>query len=455
MNNSLPSIDPIAQDALLALLAQEALRQFGRDNEVRGGIAASKARIASNPDFVRAIAGLIATEVAHLEAQLSEVEKLLNVGSQVRGNLSPAEQLAIDSRLVELIAQEIPKADANRLSATDMKAALVSLLKEGADPRKEGVNPYDLAKRNGLTTAVRVLEDLGLHALESSTPSVFACNRDLQVCEFETIQLDARGKLGDRLRKQVHTHEEDLGNGIKLTMVRIPGGSFWMGSPDDEAQRRPKEGPRHQVTVPEFYLGQTVITQGQWQAIMGTNPAKFKSSDRLPVENVSWQDCQEFCRRLNAMTESQGRIYRLPSEAEWEYACRGGTETPFHYGTTLTTELANYNGNEAYGDGPEGNYRKRPSIVGQFAANGFGLHDLHGNIWERCQDEWHDNYEGAPTDGRAWQQSDAGAKNRVIRGGSWFSLPALCRCASRDSSKPGDCSDRVGFRVACSLPKHR
>ncbi|MEO0947648.1 MAG: formylglycine-generating enzyme family protein [Cyanobacteria bacterium J06641_5] len=454
MNNSLPSIDPIAQDALLELLAQEALRQFGHDNEGRGGVTASKARIASNPDFQRAIAGLIAAEVAQLEGQLSEAEKLLKAGGQVRDNLSPTERLAVDSRLVELIAQEIPKAADRRLSTIDMKAALVGLLKDGADPRQEGVNPYDLAKRNGLTTAVRVLEDLGLDSLEILAPNAFASACDLQVCEFETVRLDPKGKPGDRQRKRVQTHEEDLGNGIKLTMVRIPGGSFWMGSPGDEAQRRPKEGPRHQVAVPEFYLGQTAVTQGQWQAIMGNNPAKFKGSDRLPVERVSWQDCQEFCRRLTARTESQGRIYRLPSEAEWEYACRGGVETPFHYGETITTELANYNGNEAYGNGPAGSYRKRPNIVGQFAANDFGLHDLHGNIWERCQDEWHDNYEEAPTDGRTWQQSDAGANNRVMRGGSWFSLPGLCRCASRDSSKPGDRSDRVGLRIAYSLPQH-
>ena len=453
MTSQPPPIDPTTQDALLELLARAALRQFGHENEARGGLAASKARIASNPDFLRAIAGLVATELANLEGQLSEAEKLLKAGRQVRANLSPAEQLAVDSRLVELIAQEIPKAADTRLSDAEMKAALVGLLKDGADPRKDGVNPYDLAKRNALATAVRVLEDLGLHALEIAAPDTLVSARDRQFHAFETVRLDTKGNICDRHRQQVEVYEEDLGHDIKLTMVRIPKGSFWMGSPNEEAQRRPKEGPRHQVMVPEFYIGQVAITQSQWQAIMGTNPAKFKGDPLLPVERVSWQDCQEFCHRLNASNESQGRVYRLPSEAEWEYACRSGMDTPFHCGETIATDWANYNGNEAYGLGPEGNYRQQPLPVGQFPPNGFGLHDLHGNIWERCQDEWHDNYEGAPTDGSAWQDSNSSDKNRVIRGGSWFSLPALCRSASRDSSNPADRSDRVGFRVVFSSPK--
>jgi len=449
MNNSLPSIDPIAQDALLELLAQEALRQFGHNNEGRGGVAASKARIASNPDFLRAIAGLIATEVARLEDQLSEAEKLLKVGNQVRANLSPAERLAVDSRLVELIAQEIPKANANRLSAADLKVALVGLLKGGADPRKKGVNPYDLAERNGLTAAVCVLEELGLHALESAAPNVFACARDLQICEFETVRLDVKGNLGDRQRKQAHTHEEDLGNGVKPTMVRIPGGRFWMGSPNDEAQRRPKEGPRHEVAVTEFYLGQTAITQGQWQAIMGTNPAKFKGSDRLPVERVSWQDCQEFCRRLNALTESQGRIYRLPSEAEWEYACRAGTYTPFSTGETITSDLADYVGSYTYRQEASGTYRQATTPVGSFSPNAFGLQDMHGNVWEWCADSWHESYRGAPRNGKP-RTTRSPLQAKVIRGGSWLDAPAQLRSASRSGYSAKSLNRTVGFRVSCT-----
>jgi formylglycine-generating enzyme required for sulfatase activity len=173
---------------------------------------------------------------------------------------------------------------------------------------------------------------------------------------------------------------------------------------------------------------------------------------------VSWYDAVEFCDRLTILTNRQ---YRLPTEAEWEYACRAGTTTPFHFGKTITTELANYRGTDneeykwsgSYGDGPKGEYREETTPVNQFeGANAFGLCDMHGNVWEWCQDHLHSNYEGAPTDGSAWIEG-GDADRRILRGGSWFSLPRFCRSAYRDSDVPGFGSDGSGFRVVCSAPK--
>ncbi len=159
-------------------------------------------------------------------------------------------------------------------------------------------------------------------------------------------------------------------------MVAIPGGSFLMGSPCDEKGRRDNEEPQHEVNVPSFYLGKYAVTQAQWQAIMGNNPAKFEGENR-PVEAVSWLEAVEFCQKLS---EKLGEEYRLPSEAEWEYACRAGTTTPFHFGATITTELANYSGNSTYGSESEGQYRKETTEVGSFPPNAFGLYDMHGNV---------------------------------------------------------------------------
>jgi formylglycine-generating enzyme required for sulfatase activity len=167
----------------------------------------------------------------------------------------------------------------------------------------------------------------------------------------------------------------------------------------------------------------------------------------LPVENVSWNDCQEFITRLNARQD--GYVYRLPSEAEWEYACRAGTTTPFSFGETLATAQANYDRNYPYGDGPEGEYREKTTRVGSFPANAWGLHDMHGNVWEWCQDVWHDDYNGAPTDGRAWE---TGSDNRrILRGGSWRNYASLWRSAFRYFISPGGRSDSVGMRVAVRL----
>ena len=193
-----------------------------------------------------------------------------------------------------------------------------------------------------------------------------------------------------------------------------------MGSPDTEAQRYDREGPQHYVDVPEFWMGKYVVTQEQWQAIMGNNPSRFEGKNR-PVERVSWNNATKFCEKLSKKT---GRDYRLPSEAEWEYACRAGTTTPFYFGETITEELANYRASETYADEPKGKYREQTTPVGQFPPNAFGLYDMHGNVWEFCQDVWHSDYDGAPVDGSAWVNG-GNSSYRVLRGGSWCTLPRL------------------------------
>ncbi len=252
-----------------------------------------------------------------------------------------------------------------------------------------------------------------------------------------------------------------------LDMVYIPPGSFLMGSPEDELGRYSPEGPQHPVTIAQpFFMGKYPVTQAQWKAVaelpqvereLNPDPSKFKSDNR-PVEQVTWYDTVEFCRRLEKATR---RPYRLPTEAEWEYAARAGTTTPFHFGESITTDLANYRGTDleykgktypgAYGDGPYGEYREETTEVGSFeVANVFGLYDIHGNVWEWCQDWWHESYEGAPVDGSAWlvHEEDAEEK-RVLRGGSWSNDPEGCRSAFRLRLAPGSADDGVGFRVVC------
>jgi len=260
-----------------------------------------------------------------------------------------------------------------------------------------------------------------------------------------------------RHRQRTQFFTEALGDGVGLEMLLIPAGSFVMGSPESELERTDAEGPQHAVTVPTFFLGKYAITQAQWRAVaalppvnreLEADPSRFKGENR-PVEWVSWLDAVEFCARVAHKT---GRKYRLPSEAEWEYACRAGTTTPFHFGETITPELANYDGNSTYGDGLAGAYRGETTPVGSFGvANEFGLFDMHGNVWEWCADPWHDTYKGAPDDGSAWiDDENDNHSQKLLRGGSWFREPGGCRSAYRIRGNAGNRNGARGFRVACS-----
>ena len=261
---------------------------------------------------------------------------------------------------------------------------------------------------------------------------------------FTFVKVDSRGEIISRTQGQAEVMTENIGNGISLEMVKIPGGRFLMGSPETEAERSDNEGPQHYVDVPQFFMGKYVVTQAQWQAVMGNNPSRFKGTNR-PVEQVNWYDATEFCQNLSKIT---GRTYRLPSEAEWEYACRAGTTTPFYFGETINTDLANYHALETYANEPKGEYREETTPVGQFPSNSFGLYDMHGNVWEWCADEWHENYDGAPTDGSVWLNGDK--QRSPLRGGSWDYNPNLCRSAIRGYYyRRGDLNDDFGFRLVC------
>jgi formylglycine-generating enzyme required for sulfatase activity len=293
---------------------------------------------------------------------------------------------------------------------------------------------------------------------------------------------------------------------LALTLVQIPAGSFQMGSPPDEPKRSGDEGPQHEVKLASFFISQAPITQAQWREValwqspegkrwereLKASPSRFQPKDmadrekplltrlfqyrfkeekelsgsfrflegeassyQRPVERVSWEEAMEFCRRLSQRT---GRYYTLPSEAQWEYACRAGKSTPFSFGDTITPELANYDGTYTYANGPKGEYREQTTPVGMFPANTWGLQDMHGNVWEWCLDDWHESYEGAPVDGSAWVDGAGGQSSnreggiRLLRGGSWDAYPWGCRSAHRDHHRPDDANFFIGFRVVC-LPQ--
>ena len=235
------------------------------------------------------------------------------------------------------------------------------------------------------------------------------------------------------------TSTENLPNGITLKMVSLPAGQFLMGSPDSDPDARDNEKPPHQVQVNGFAIGKYSVTQAQYEAVMGTNPSRFQNNPQNPVEKISWNDAQAFCRKLSQIT---GKTYRLPTEAEWEYACRAGTTTRFYFG-----DDANQLGDYAW---YYGNSQGTTHPVGQKKPNAWGLYDMSGNVWEWCEDDWHDNYIGAPTDGSAWitNNNDNDYDYRIPRGGSWYNIPNLCRSAFRNYNYRR-LFFNVGFRVVC------
>jgi formylglycine-generating enzyme required for sulfatase activity len=265
------------------------------------------------------------------------------------------------------------------------------------------------------------------------------------IVSFETPLVDDSGRVIAHQKRSAAVIHQPLPGGLELELAIIPGGRYTMGAAAGEGSE--EERPAHPVEVATFALGRHLITQAQWQAVIGEPPlCRFSGGDR-PVDSVSWHSAQSFCRQLPRLT---GRAYRLPAEAEWEYACRAGTATPFAYGPTLTTDLANYQGDFTYGRGPRGVYRHETTPGGRFPPNAFGLFDMHGNLWEWCADGWHADYEGAPADGSAWVAGPARAS--VGRGGSWHEPPGAARSAARARLRPGDGDEFVGFRVALSLP---
>ncbi len=302
----------------------------------------------------------------------------------------------------------------------------------------------------------------------------------LLTSNFETVTVDNRGQVIKRTPGKTTLFKQDLGNGVTLELVKIPAGEFLMGtaaserdtlireltrygvSQKDAEKWVGQEMPQHRVQLPEFWMGKFAVTQEQWQQVAGLSkikrdldpdPANFKGAKR-PVEQVSWEEAVEFCDRLSRKTNQS---YRLPSEAEWEYAGRAGTATPFYFGATITSALVNCDGSNPYGDAPKGEYRKQTTEVGSFPPNGFGLYDMHGNVWEWCRDDWHDSYTGKPENLKQngsliWSSSDVTRKS--VRGGSWIYNPWYCRSACRNYASPVNRHYIfVGFRVVCRAPR--
>jgi len=238
--------------------------------------------------------------------------------------------------------------------------------------------------------------------------------------------------------------EEDvaLGGGATLTLVLVPAGEFTIGSPRGEAQRNSDEEQKRVTMARPFWIGKHEVTQEQWQAVMGNDPSHSRGA-RNPVERVSWNDIQGFLQRLNAKV--RGGEFALPTEAQWEYACRAGTSTPFCFGKTISTDQANYDGDYTYGTGRQGEYRERPIAVGTFAANAWGLHDMHGNVWEWCSSPYAARYDGSEEEGAAAQ-----GVYRVLRGGSWYYYPWALRSANRGRCAPDSRLNYLGFRLVRS-----
>jgi formylglycine-generating enzyme required for sulfatase activity len=248
------------------------------------------------------------------------------------------------------------------------------------------------------------------HSTSSSTPRQVQC----------IAQSPTRGTGND--------YSESLSGGVRLEMIGIPAGSFCMGSPAGKGEDY--EHPQHKVTVAAFYMGKYEVTQAQWRAVMGTNPSNFKGDD-LPVENVSWDEAQEFCRKLSQMT---GHEYRLPTEAEWEYAARSGT-------------TGDYAGNLDAMGWYDANAGRRTHPVGQKQANGFGLYDMHGNVFEWVQD-WYGTYQSGEVMN---PQGSGSGSTRVFRGGSWYYTAAHCRSTFRYGYSPGYHDINLGFRLVRTL----
>lgn len=285
---------------------------------------------------------------------------------------------------------------------------------------------------------------------------------ELRPFAFETVTVNANGKIISRDQQQAMSYVETLPEGLNLEMVAIPSGKFLMGSPESEHERYDDEGDaqgqQHEVAVPPFFMGKFPVTQAQWRIVANLPPVDPEidlqpapshfTGDNRPVEWISWREATEFCQRLSGAT---GRQYRLSSEAEWEYACRAGTTTPFYFGETITGNLANYASRYTYQKEKKVKYREGTTPVGIFPPNSFGLYDMHGNVFEWCQDHWHSNYEGAPTDGSAWLSEDDN-QSYVYRGGSWIKYPRNCRSAYRNYGNPDDRDFNLGFRVVCCAP---
>jgi len=484
----LPDVQPVQ----IAEVYSSGLLEEIKPNHVKP--EPSKPTTSVRYDFVKDVRGLL-NETTPLDETLAVLEALSQriartLGFEIRSFtalLSPKSAWTEEAKAAILPFAQIATEVLHRLGGD--YAELAQLVEQDAQDRPDWIKPIDSSP---IDPELQVLNfktarfvDPGAEIGEDNFPPIYREEftttaitvepedapqpTDLQPFEFTvaTIQRNAaiqqqQGKwLIQRQQQQAYRLFEPLTitGDVLLEMVSIPGGTFLMGSPENEPNRSSQESPHHEVTVEPFFMGRYPITQIQWQFVaelmpqvnreLRPSPSRFSGSTR-PVERVRWDEAVEFCARLSAHTR---RTYRLPSEAEWEYACRAGTTTPFHFGETITPELANYDGTKTYNDGSKGEYRESTTSVEHFEiANPFGLCDMHGNVFEWCQDYWHSNYEGAPTDGSAWLSANKDA-SRVRRGGSWDFSPVFCRSAYRNYRYPRGIYIYIGFRIVCSSPR--
>ncbi len=355
---------------------------------------------------------------------------------------------------------EAKRTDRSFITVNDLQEYVVNGLKEWS--RKQG------GQRQEPTYRSEGMGNIILADLKDIKLGVDLKTRDIN---YSTIKIEDQGWKGKKIEPNpshgsIEYFAEKLDD-LTLEMAKIPRGTFQMGSYEKESERIATEGPQHEVTIESFFISRTLITQAQWRAVaklppvdqeikLEPEPSHFKG-DKHPVEKVSWFEAVEFCDRLSRQT---GRQYRLPSEAEWEYACRANTTSPFHYGDTISTDLANYRGTNYkekkveykgfYGEGSQGKYLGQTTEVGQFSSNAFGLFDMHGNLYEWCGDSWHEDYKNAPPNGSIWTKGGFDT-HRVLRGGSWANNPGSCRSASRLGYYPKPKVAIIGFRVVCEL----
>ncbi|MBE9177787.1 SUMF1/EgtB/PvdO family nonheme iron enzyme [Oculatella sp. LEGE 06141] len=284
-------------------------------------------------------------------------------------------------------------------------------------------------------------------------PELVASN--LQEFIFDVLEIDSYGKVISQYADKNWCLIEKIDK-VNIEMVFIPGGTFQMGLSESEDTGYRHASPQHTVEIKPFLMSKVPITFAQWREIaqlqpnprkLKLRPSRFWGANR-PVVETSWHDAVEFCGILSQKT---GHTYRLPTEAEWEYACRAGTTTPFHFGQTITSDLANYDGTHTFCLEQKGINRAKTLQVGELRfANPFGLFDMHGNVWEWCQDHWHENYYGTPTNGEAWIDSTDN-QNRIIRGGSWLNEPSNCSSSYRLWKNSNQVSRHIGFRIVQSF----
>jgi formylglycine-generating enzyme required for sulfatase activity len=384
---------------------------------------------------------------------LSRLQKKLLIIKQREWGISPSDAQIIEDRVLQPYREYEEKLKEYEQELTELiQSHYLFSAREQAD-LKEYQQELKLRDEDIAEIHRRLLPQDSSTQPNPAPPAIPTASKEttipLSTFSFETAQLKLiSGEIEITKTPGSAQHfVEELGNGVKLEMVYVPGGQFMMGSPKEEESSDDDERPQHSVNVPSFLMSKYPVTQAQYETIIGSNPSRFKGSQR-PVERVSWDDAQAFCQKLAKQTN---KPYRLPSEAEWEYACRAGTKTPFYFGATISPDVVNYDGKCPYGNAPKGIYRETTTDVGSFPANSFGLYDLHGNVWEWCLDTSHKNYQAAPTDGSAWIDENNWLGIRMLRGGARNSYAMSCRSASRLRHTPIRRHSIFGFRLALPL----